>query len=366
MTAPALEREAPATPALRQEKLEEFLGKVVADLGAAMNAALVVLGDRLGLYRALASSGPVSPEELARRTHTRERYVREWLCAQAAGGYLSYDSQTKRFWLPPEQAAALADETSPAYVAGGFHVAEAVVRAQERAADNFRSGKGMAWGDHAHCLFEGTERFFRPSYLGNLTRSWIPSLDGVEARLRSGARAADVGCGLGASTILMAQTYPRSTFCGFDAHAGSIALARERAQAAGVADRIRFEVARSTDFPGSGYDFVAHFDCLHDMGDPVGAARHVRRSLAADGVWMIVEPLAGDRIEENLNPVGRVYYAASTMLCVPASLADGEPGMALGAQAGEARIRAVVHEGGFTRFRRASQTPFNSVFEARS
>jgi len=354
------------TPTLDKEKLDEFLGKVVNDLGAAFNAALVVLGDRLGLYRALASSGPTTPDELARKTGTRERYVREWLCAQAAGGYVSYDVKTKRFWLPPEQAAALADESSPAYVPGGFHVAEAVVRAQDQAAANFRSGRGMPWGDHASCLFEGTERFFRSSYIGNLTSSWIPSLEGVEAKLHSGARVADVGCGLGASTILMARTYPRSTFFGFDAHPGSIDLAGKRAEAAGVADRAHFEVARSTDFPGTGYDFVAHFDCLHDMGDPIGAARHVRRSLAPDGAWMIVEPFAGDRIEENLNPVGRIYYAASTMLCVPASLADGEPGMALGAQAGEARIKAVVHEGGFTRFRRACQTPFNAVFEARS
>jgi len=354
------------TTNIRKEKLDEFLGKVVCDLGAAMNAVLVVLGDRLGLYKAMATSDSVTPTELAARTGTHERYVREWLCAQAAGGYVSYDAKTGRFWLPPEQALALADETSPAYVPGGFHIAEAMVRAQEQATENFKSGRGMAWGDHAGCLFEGTERFFRSSYIGNLTSSWIPSLDGVEAKLRSAAKVADVGCGLGASTILMAQTYPSSRFHGFDVHAGSVELARKRAAAAGVADRVTFDVARSTDFPGAGYDFVAHFDCLHDMGDPIGAARHVRRTLAPDGVWMIVEPFANDPIEENLNPVGRVYYAASTMLCIPASLADGKPGLALGAQAGETRIKGVVHQGGFTRFRRASQTPFNSIYEARA
>jgi len=356
----------PATTPIQQAKLEAFLGKVVGDLGAAMNTALVVIGDRLGLYKALAGAGPLTPGELAERTGTHERYVREWLCAQAAGGYVSYDAATKRFTLPPEQAAALADETSPAYIPGGFYIAEAVVRAQAQAAENFRTGRGMRWGEHAGCLFEGTERFFRSSYIGNLTNAWIPSLEGVEAKLRASALVADVGCGLGASTILMAQTYPQSRFRGFDAHPESIALARQRAGAAGVSDRVTFEVARSTDFPGTGYDLVAHFDCLHDMGDPAGAARHVRRSLAPDGVWMIVEPSASDRVEENLNPVGRVYYAASTILCVPASLADGEPAAALGAQAGESRVKRVVHEGGFTRFRRASQTPFNAVFEARS
>jgi SAM-dependent methyltransferase len=366
VAAPAHEQPTPTTTPLQMDKLEAFLGKVVGDLGAAMSTALVVLGDRLGLYKALAGSGPLTPDELAERTGTHERYVREWLCAQAAGGYVSYDAETKRFWLPPEQAAALADETSPAYIPGGFYIAEAVVRAQEQVAENFRSGRGMGWGEHASCLFEGTERFFRSAYIGNLTSSWIPSLEGVEARLRTSALVADVGCGLGASTILMAKTYPKSRFRGFDAHPESIALARKRAEAEKVADRVTFEVARSTEFSGTGYDLVAHFDCLHDMGDPAGAARHVRRSLAPDGVWMIVEPLASDRVEENLNPVGRVYYSASTMLCIPASLADGAPAAALGAQAGEARIKSVVHEGGFTRFRRASQTPFNAVFEARS
>jgi 2-polyprenyl-3-methyl-5-hydroxy-6-metoxy-1,4-benzoquinol methylase len=267
--------------------------------------------------------------------------------------------------LSPEQGAALADENSPAYMPGGFQIVEAVVHAVDRAVENFKNGRGMAWGDHAHCLFEGTERFFRSAYIGNLTTSWLPALEGVEAKLVRGARVADVGCGLGASTILMAKTYPKSRFWGFDAHVASIEAARQRAEAAGVADRVVFEVARATEFPGTGYDLVAHFDCLHDMGDPTGAARHVRGALDADGTWMLVEPFASDRIEDNLNPVGRVYYAASTMLCVPASLADGGPRAALGAQAGESRLRAVVLEGGFSRFRRATETPFNIVFEAR-
>jgi 2-polyprenyl-3-methyl-5-hydroxy-6-metoxy-1,4-benzoquinol methylase len=278
---------------------------------------------------------------------------------------VAYDARAGRFSLSPEQSAALADETSPAYVPGGFQIVEAVVRAVDRAVENFRNGRGMAWGDHAHCLFEGTERFFRSAYIGNLTTSWLPALEGVETKLNRGARVADVGCGLGASTILMAKTYPKSRFWGFDAHVGSIESARQRAEAAGVADRVVFEVARATEFPGTGYDLVAHFDCLHDMGDPTGAARHVRSTLDAAGTWMLVEPYASDKIEDNLNPVGRVYYAASTMLCVPASLADGGPRAALGAQAGESRLRAVALEGGFSRFRRATETPFNIVFEAR-
>ena len=351
--------------AIDSAKLDQFLGRVVGDLGAAMSAALVGVGDKLGLYKGLSAGGAQTPSELAQRTGTQERYVREWLCAQAAGGYVNYDAKTGRFSLSPEQSAALADETSPAYVPGGFQIVEAVVRAMDRAVDNFKNGGGMAWGDHAHCLFEGTERFFRSAYLGNLTTSWLPALQGVEAKLVRGARVADVGCGLGASTILMAKTYPRSRFWGFDAHAASIETARQRAEAAGVADRIVFEVARATEFPGTGYDLIAHFDCLHDMGDPIGAARHVRSALDADGTWMLVEPFASDRVEENLNPVGRVYYAASTMLCVPASLADGGPRAALGAQAGESRLRAVALEGGFSRFRRATETPFNIVLEAR-
>ena len=356
--------EAP-TGTIDAEKLNHFLAQVVGDLGSAMSAALVVIGDRLGLYKAMAGAGPLTPRDLAERTGTHERYVREWLCAQAAGGYVAYDALTERFTLPPEQAVALADEQSPAFVPGGFHIAEAVMEAAPRALENFRTGAGMPWGEHAHCLFEGTERFFRSSYVGNLTSAWIPALDGTVTKLETGGRVADVGCGLGASTILMAKAWPRSTFVGFDAHPGSIKLARDRAERAGVAHRVRFEVAQATDYPGTGFDLVAHFDCLHDMGDPAGAARHVRQSLSPDGTWMIVEPAAGDRVQDNLNPVGRVYYSASTILCVPASLADGEPRAALGAQAGEARLRTVTQQGGFTRFRRAAQTPFNHVYEAR-
>src|SRR5450432_2140042 len=351
------------TTSIDQDKLNAFLGRVVGDMGAAMSAVLVVIGDKLGLYKAMAGAGALSPVELARKTGTHERYVREWLCAQAAGGYVAYDAATGGFTLPPEQAMALAEDDSPAFVPGAFQVIEASAKAEERMTDNFRTGKGMPWGEHAQCLFEGTERFFRPGYIANLTASWLPALEGVVAKLKRGAKVADVGCGLGASTILMAEAYPASRFYGFDMHPGSIELARKRAAAAGVAERITFEVASATEYPGTGYDLVAHFDCLHDMGDPNAAARHVRKTLAADGTWMVVEPFAGDRVEDNLNPVGRVYYAASTMFCVPNSMAA--EGVALGAQAGEGRLRKVALEGGFTRFRRATETPFNLVLEAR-
>jgi SAM-dependent methyltransferase len=345
-------------------KLQEFLGKVVGDVGAAMSAALVVLGDRLGLYKAMAVAGPMTPAELARRTETTERYIREWLNAQAAGGYVSYDVASGRYSLPPEQSVALADETSPAFVPGLFQVTQAMWSSVPRAQDNFRSGEGLSWGDQHPCLFEGTERFFRSGYIGNLIDAWLPALDGVTARLERGAKVADVGCGLGASTILMAQAYPRSRFYGFDSHAASIEAAQGRARAAGVSDRVTFELANAASFPGRDYDLVAHFDCLHDMEDPVGAARRVRETVAADGTWLIVEPFASDRTEDNLNPVGRVFYSASTLLCVPHSLAHHGP--ALGAQAGEARLRQVVVDGGgFKRFRRATETPFNLVLEAR-
>jgi SAM-dependent methyltransferase len=347
---------------LDQQKLNDFLGRVVGDAGAAMSAALVVVGDRLGLYRELAGA-PATAAELAARTGTSERYVQEWLDAQASGGYVVYDPAAGRYALPPEQATALADETSPAFVPGLFQVTQAIWAAVERMTDRFKSGAGLPWGEHHHCLFEGTERFFRSGYTGNLVASWLPALDGVVARLERGAKVADVGCGLGASSILMAQAYPRSRFYGFDSHAGSIELARQRAAAAGVADRVTFEVAGAADIPGKDYDLVAHFDCLHDMEDPIGAARGARRALAADGTWMIVEPFASDRREENHNPVGRVFYSASTMICVPHSLSRRGP--AIGAQAGEARLRGIVTEGGFTRFRRATETPFNLILEAR-
>jgi 2-polyprenyl-3-methyl-5-hydroxy-6-metoxy-1,4-benzoquinol methylase len=347
-----------------EKKLGDLLGKVVGDVGAAMSAALVVIGDKLGLYEAMAQGGPATPADLARRTGTTERYVREWLNAQAASGYVVYDATSGRYSLTPEQAFAFADDTSPAAVSGLFHVTAAMWHGEEKMTQNFRSGEGLAWGAQHPCLFEGTERFFRSGYIGNLVGNWLPALDGVTDKLAGGAKVADVGCGLGASTILMAKAYPRSQFVGFDSHDKSIALARERAREAGVGDRVKFEVAKSTDFPGKGYDLVAHFDCLHDMEDPVGAARHVRETIAPDGTWMIVEPFAADRPEDNHNPVGRVFYSASTLLCVPHSLAHHGP--ALGAQAGEARLReVVVSGGGFGHFRRATETPFNIILEAR-
>jgi len=350
--------------AIDEAKLNEFMGKVVGDLGSALSGALVVIGDRLGLYRALAAHGAQSPAELAKRTETAVRYVSEWLDAQAAGGYVTYDPKTGKYALPPEQAFALADDTSPAAVSGAFMVAQAVWNAIEKTTDNFRTGAGLEWGHQHPCLFEGTERFFRAGYIGNLLSAWIPALDGVQAKLERGAKVADVGCGLGASTILMAKAFPRSRFHGFDYHPRSIELARTRAKDAGVADRITFEVAKATDFPGTDYDLIAHFDCLHDLEDPVGAAKRARQAIAKDGTWLIVEPFASDKPEENHNAVGRVFYSASTVLCVPHSLSLRGP--ALGAQAGETRLRKVAGEGGgFTRFRRATQTPFNLILEAR-
>jgi SAM-dependent methyltransferase len=347
-----------------QSKLDDFLGKVVGDVGSTMSAVLVVLGDRLGLYRAVRDYGPLTSAELATRAGIAERYAREWLNAQAASGYLGYDAASGRFAIAPEQAVALCEPDSPAFVPGLFQVAAALWASWEKMSDRFRTGEGLAWGEQHSCLFQGTERFFRAGYIGNLMSSWLPALDGVQAKLAAGARVADVGCGLGASTILMAKAFPRSRFYGFDSHPASIELARQRARDAGVSDRIVFEVASATSFPGEGYDLVAHFDCLHDMEDPVGAAQRVRQTLKADGTWMIVEPFAADRPEDNHNPVGRVFYSASTLLCVPHSLSLGGP--ALGGQAGESRLRQVVVEGGgFKRFRRATQTPFNLVLEAR-
>jgi SAM-dependent methyltransferase len=345
-------------------KLEAFVFRAVDEVGATLNAALVVMGDKLGLYRALAGAGPLSPEELAQRTGTAERYVREWLCNQAAGGYVEYDPATGRYTLPPEQAVALTDADSPAYLPGFFQIAIGSVLDSPRITEAVRTGDGIGWHDHVHDVHEGCERFFRPGYNANLVSSWLPALEGVVEKLERGARVADIGCGHGASTILMAKTYPNSTFIGSDYHGGSIETARQRADEAGVGDRVTFEVAPAAGYSGKGYDFVTMFDCLHDMGDPAGAARHVHDTLAADGTWMIVEPAAGDRVEDNLNPVGRAYYGFSTLLCTPASLSQ-DVGLALGAQAGEARIRDVVTAGGFTRFRRAAETPFNLVFEAR-
>jgi len=346
-----------------QKRLEEFMHRAVVDLGAAASAALVLIGDRLGLYKAL-SKGPATPMELSRRTGTTERYVREWLGNQAAGGYVTLDSDSGQYFLTPEQTLALAEEDSPVFLPGAFQLLEAMWKAEPRIQENFRTGNGLPWTDQDHSLFEGTERFFRPGYLAHIEKEWIPALQGVEEKLRHGAKVADVGCGHGASTVIMAKAWPLSTFTGFDFHAESIQTARKRAEAAGVSDRVKFEVAPATAFPGRDYDLVAHFDCLHDLPDPAAAARRAREALAPDGTWMIVEPFAGDRVEENLNPVGRIYYAASTMVCVPNSLAFH--GAALGAQAGEARIRAVAKQAGFENFRRATQTPFNLVFEARA
>ena len=350
--------------AINEEKLNQLIGKFVSDYGAALHAGMAVIGESLGLYKAMAGAEPLTPFELAERTGTNERYVREWLNSQAAGGYVEYDAATGCYWLTEEQAAALTDETSPAYLPGAFLVATSALRAVPAIIERFRTGEGFGWHEHDHGVFRGVELFFRPGYAANLASSWLPSLDGVEAKLKSGASVADVGCGLGASTILMARAYPESTFVGYDYHDESIEMARQRAVEAGVCDRVRFEVASAKNYPGKDYDLVTFFDSLHDMGDPVGAAAHVFDSLAPDGVWMIVEPFAGNRIEENLNPVGRIYYSASTLLCTPASKSQ-EVGLALGAQAGEARIRDVVSAGGFSRFRRAAETPFNIVFEAK-
>lgn len=349
--------------AVDQAKLDAFIGNFVRDLGAVMHAATIVVGDQLGLYKALAD-GPHTVESLARKTGTDARYLREWLSAQAASGYVQYDAATREFSMTEEQAMALADETSPAFIPGAFHIAVAQFKAIPKMTEAFRTGKGLGWHEHDTALFHGTERFFRPGYAANLVSAWIPALDGVERKLRSGARVADVGCGHGASTIIMAQAYPESEITGFDYHEPSVRRARDAAAQAGVSDRVRFEVAAAKSFPGSDYDFVAVFDCLHDMGDPVGAAAHVKQSLRSDGTWMIVEPYANDALERNINPVGRVFYSASTFICTPASRAQ-EVGMCLGAQAGEQRIRDVVTNGGFTRFRRAAETPFNLVYEAR-
>jgi SAM-dependent methyltransferase len=346
-----------------QSKLEGFVHKALGDLGSALTASLVVIGDKLGLYRAMAAAGPITSSELATRTKTDERCVREWLSAQAAAGYIDYDPTTGRYTLPAEHAVALTDEESPACVLGGFQGMTAAMRAAPKVTDAFRTGKGLGWHEHDPDLFLGTERFFRPGYNANLVDAWIPALEGVEAKLQRGARVADVGCGHGASTIILAKAYPKSTFVGFDYHSASVERARERAKTAGVADRTSFEVASAKTFPGT-YDLVAFFDCLHDMGDPVGAATHVRESLDRDGTWMLVEPRAGDRVEENLNPLGRLFYSVSTLVCTQASLSQ-EVGAALGAQAGEARLRNVLSDAGFTHIRRAAETPFNLVLEAR-
>ena len=347
---------------VNEAKLNEFLGRALVDLGAAISATLVIVGDRLGLYKALAQ-GAANATELARRTGTHERYVREWLNNQAAGGYVQYDAGSGLYSMTDEQKLCLADPGGPVDLPGAQFVVEAVFHALDRTTDNFKSGKGMEWGEHHQCLFHGTERFFRAGYNANLLGGWLPALDGVVDKLKRGAKAADIGCGHGASTILMAKAYPQSTFVGYDYHAPSIDVARERATAAGVANA-QFEVADAVSYKGRDFDLIAFFDCLHDMGDPAGAAKHARQALKADGNCMIVEPFANDTPQANHNPVGRMMYGASSQICVPVSLARNGP--ALGAQAGEARLRqVVVDQGGFRQFRRATETPFNLVLEAR-
>lgn len=346
------------------DKLMGFVFRAVDEVGAALNAALVVMGDKLGYYRILASGAPVSPTELAERSSTAEPYAREWLNAQAAGGYVVYEPDSGRYSLPLEHAVALTVEDSPAFLPGMFQIALGAMHDSGRVVDAARNSSGVGWHEHHTDVHVGCERFFRPNYNAHLVEEWLPALDGVVPKLRAGARVADVGCGHGASTILMAQAFPNSSFVGSDYHAESIETARRRAASAGVDDRVTFEVAPAAGFGGTGYDLVTMFDCLHDMGDPLGAARHVRDAVAADGTWMIVEPMAGDRVEDNFNPVGRAYYAFSTLLCTPASLSQ-DVGLALGTQAGPARIHDVATAGGFTRFARAAQTPFNQVFEVR-
>jgi SAM-dependent methyltransferase len=353
-----------STTDIDQARLEAFMGQAVTDMGAIISAPLMVIGEKLGLYRAMAGAGPLSSQEVADRAGVSERMVREWLRNQAAGGYVTYDEEADLYTLPDEQALALADEESPFYILGVYESIASLYADEEKVLDAFRTGDGMGWHEHDHRLFRGTERFFRPGYKGNLVSEWIPALDGVQEKLEAGAKVADVGCGHGASTVIMAEAFPNSEFFGFDYHGASIERAREAAAQAGVGDRINFAVASAKDYPGEGYDLVCVFDCLHDMGDPVGASEHVRKSLADDGTWMIVEPFAGDTVRENMNPVGRIFYGASTVICTPASLAQ-EVGLALGAQAGQARLSEVIEEGGFSSVKRATETPFNLILEAR-
>lgn len=348
---------------LDEARLNRLVQTAVNDFGATAHAPLVLVGDELGLYEALADAGPLTSAELAERTDTAERYVREWLPSQAAGGYVTYDPATDRYSLTPEQAAVLADEDSPAFMVGNFEVALSAARIAPDLAEAFRTGGGVGWHEHDPDLSRAVEYAWRPQYAANLVEEWIPALDGVDSTLRDGGRVADVGCGHGASTVLLAEAYPESTFVGVDYHEPSIAAARERAEEAGVADRVDFEVATAKSYDGADYDLVAMFDAFHDMGDPVGVAAHVRDTLAADGTWMIVELYADDRLEDNLDPMGRAAYSISTLVCTPCAL-DQEAERVLGAQAGEAGIREAVTDGGFTRFRRAAETPLNLVFEA--
>jgi SAM-dependent methyltransferase len=345
-------------------KLHQFIGQMLGDLGGAASISMVRIGDALGLYRALHTKGSMTCGELAKEAGVNERYLREWLSHQAASNYLNYEPASGKFTLPPEQAMVFADEDSPVYMLGGFDLMASLIDAQPKVQAAFKSGGGVGWDDHTGCMFCAVARFFRPGYYNNLVANWLPALDGVVAKLERGANVADVGCGHGWSTVLMAKAFPNSTFVGYDFHPSSIENARTHAREHGVSDNARFEVAKAKEFPGTGFDLVTFFDCLHDMGDPAGAAAHVRQSLKPDGTWMIVEPMAGNRLEDNLNPVGRLFYAGSTMICVPTSLSQ-EVGAALGAQAGEAKLCEVITGGGFSSVRRATETPFNMILEAR-
>lgn len=352
------------TKPVDEAKLGAFVGQAVTDMAAAISGLLLHLGDRLGLYKAMAGAGPVTSTSLAARTGTAERYVREWLSNQAAGGYLIYSPADGTFELPPEHAMVLADEDSPVFLGGAFETIASAYVDHDKFVHAFQTGAGVGWGEHDHRLFSGVLRLFRPGYAAHLVDEWLPALDGVVEKLQAGARVADVGAGLGASTIILAKAFERSSFVGFDNHEPSIVAARKAAAEAGVLPRTSFEVAGATDFPGKGYDLIAMFDCLHDLGDPVGAARRVRQALAPDGTLLLVEPFAGDRLEDNLNPVGRAFYGLSTVICTPNSLSQ-EVGLGLGAQAGELRLSTVLHEAGFSSVRRATETPFNLILEAR-
>lgn len=345
-------------------KLNAFIGQMLGDLGGAFSVALVRMGDRLGLYEILHRDGPMTPAQLAEKAKVSERYTREWLSHHAASGYVTYDAATGAFTLPPEQAMVFADPGSPVFMQGAFDLAVSIMENQDQVEAAFRTGKGVGWGDQSQCLFCSVGRFFRPGYQNNLVGSWLPALDGVKAKLERGASAADVGCGHGFSTILMAKAFPKSTFIGYDFHPDSVAQAKLHAEQHGVSANTRFEVALASDYPARDLDLVTFFDCLHDMGDPAGAARHVRQSLSSDGTWMIVEPMAGDKLEDNINPVGRLYYAGSTMICVPTSL-DQPGGAALGAQAGFLKLSSLISESGFSQVRKATETPFNMILEAR-
>jgi len=350
--------------AINQDKLNEMIGRFATELGASMQGPAILIGEQLGLYKALSASGLVTSEELAKKTGLAERYVREWLAGQAAGGYVNYDAASGKYMMTPEQAFTLANEDSPVYIPGAFYLISSIYKDRAKIADAFRTGKGIGWHEHHNDLFIGTHKFFRPGYLANLVSSWLPSLDGVVQKLNDGALVADVGCGYGSSTVIMAKAFPKSQFFGYDYHLESIEWAKDVAFTEGVSSNTTFEVALAKSYPRKDFDLVTFFDCLHDMGDPVGAAKHVHESLKPNGTWMIVEPYSNERVDQNLNPIGRVFYNASSMLCVPASLSQ-EVGLAIGAQAGDSKLREIASAGGFKQFKRATQTPFNRIFEAR-